>query len=37
MKQFLTDYRNFRTLADQPAWLAIQNAIAAALGWKIKK
>jgi hypothetical protein len=37
MKHLLTDYRDFRTLADQPPWLAIRNAIAAALGWKIKK
>jgi hypothetical protein len=37
MTQLFRDYRNFRILADQPPWLAFQNAIAAAFGWGIKK
>jgi hypothetical protein len=37
MGHILTDYRSFRTLADQPPWLAFHNAVAAALGWKLKK
>jgi hypothetical protein len=35
MNQIIRDYRSFRMLADQPRWKAFQNAVRAALGWKI--
>jgi hypothetical protein len=36
MKRLLSDYRDFRRLADQPPLLALRNAVASALGWMIK-
>jgi hypothetical protein len=36
MGRLIFDYHNFRRLADQPRLLAFRNAIASALGWKIK-
>jgi hypothetical protein len=37
MKRLTLDYLDFRRLADQPPWLALRNAIAAALDLKIKR
>lgn len=35
MKHLFQDYRNFRMFADQSRWLAFQNAIRTAIGWKL--
>lgn len=35
MRRLIHDYRNFRMLADQSRWLALRNAIRAALGLTI--
>ena len=37
MKRLISDYRDFRRLADQLRWLAFRNAIGVALGLKIKR
>jgi hypothetical protein len=37
MNLIILDYRNFRTFAGQPRWLALRNALAVAFGFSVKK